>query len=59
MHRQAKFPGDGNQDAAARRAVELGHDEASDAGAFSKNFDLLEGILSGRGVKGKQRCMRR
>jgi hypothetical protein len=36
VDRQAVFLGDGDQDAAARGAVELGHDEAGDAGRLPK-----------------------
>src|SRR6476646_3432828 len=45
VNRQAEFRGDGDQDAAARRAVELGHDKSANAGNVAKNLDLRECVL--------------
>ena len=47
MHRQAVFRGDGDENAAAGGAVELGHDEAGDPGAPAEDLDLVE-ARSGR-----------
>src|SRR5215471_15084089 len=43
--------GDRDQDAAARRAVELGHDEARHSGDLPENLDLVERVLAGRGIE--------
>jgi hypothetical protein len=40
MHRQSVLFGKRHQDAAPRRAVELGHRKAGDAGSTVKCFDL-------------------
>src|SRR5438552_12479182 len=42
MDRQFEFLREGNQDAAARGAVELGHDEAGDAGDLAEHLDLRQ-----------------
>ena len=47
MDRQAELRGDGDEDAAAGGAVELGHDQAGDAGALAEDLDLVE-ARSGR-----------
>src|SRR5467141_165782 len=44
VNRQAKFCRDGDQDAAARGAVELGHHQAGDAGDFAEDIDLVERV---------------
>ena len=59
MHRQAEFPGDRDEDAAARRAVELGHHQPGDAGSLAEDFDLIKGVLSSRGVERQQGRVRR
>src|SRR5580765_6541719 len=46
MDRQFEFLGNGNQDAAARGAVELGHDEAGDAGDLAEHLDLRQRVLA-------------
>src|ERR1700747_2271812 len=58
MHRQAVFRRNGNQDAAARGAVELGHDKPGDAGDVAKDLDLGERILPDRCVEHQQNGMR-
>ncbi len=59
MHREgACLADDGDQDAAAGRAVELGHDEAGDPGALAENVDLRERVLAGGGVEHEQHVMR-
>src|SRR4051794_39549603 len=40
MDRQFEFLGERNQDAAARGAVELGHDQSSNAGDLAEYLDL-------------------
>src|SRR5581483_8000467 len=50
VDRQFEALGDGDQDAAARRAVELGHDEAGNAGDLLEDFDLIERVLARGGV---------
>src|SRR6516164_1489254 len=59
MDGQAEFCSDGDQDAAARGAVELGHDKPSDPGDIAKNLDLGERVLSDRRVQHQQNGMRR
>src|SRR5262249_54959923 len=59
MYWQAVFRRNGNQDAAARGAVELGHDKTGDAGEVAKHLDLGQRILPDRGVEHQQNGMRR
>ena len=59
MHGQGKFLRDGDEDAAARRAVELGHHQPGHPGTLAEDFDLIEGILSGRGIERQQCGVRR
>ena len=59
MNGQLEPLGDGDQDAAARRAVELGHDEAGDAGDLGEDFGLRHGILPGRRIEHQQHRMGR
>src|SRR4051794_19339951 len=54
MDRQAIARGDGDQDAAAGGAVELGHDQAGDAGALAEYVDLVEGVLASGSVEGQK-----
>src|SRR5207244_12853160 len=56
---EAIFGGDGDQDAAARGTVELGHDEPGDAGNIAKNLDLRQRVLADRSIKHQQNGMRR
>src|ERR1039458_7020557 len=46
MHRQAEAGGDRHQDAAARGAVELGHDQSRDARDLAEDVDLAERVLA-------------
>src|SRR6056297_1881612 len=46
MHRQGELVGQRHEDAAARRAVELGHDEAGYAGGLAEDLDLRERVLA-------------
>ena len=46
--------GGGDQDPAARGAVELGHDEAGHARAVAKHLDLRKGVLAGRRVEDEE-----
>src|SRR5581483_11173646 len=59
MHRQAELRRDGDQDSAARGAVELGHDQARDARDLLENLDLRQRILSHGGVEHEEHRMRR
>ena len=59
MHRQFVFFRQRHQDAAARGAVELCHDEAGNACGTMKRLDLRQRILSHRGVEHQQHRMRR
>src|SRR6266568_5788259 len=59
MHRQPKSFRDRHQDAAARRAVELGHHEPGHAGGFREFLDLGQRILADGGVEHEQHRMRR
>ena len=59
MHRQPVLGGDGDQDAAAGGAVELGHDEAGDAGALAEDVDLGERVLAGGGIEHQEHGVRR
>ena len=59
MHRQAELLGDRHQDAAARGAVELGHDEAGDAGDLAEDLDLAERVLPDGGVQHQKHGVRR
>src|SRR6266568_8800258 len=59
MHRQPKSFRDRHQDAAARRAVELGHHEPGHAGGFREFIDLGQRILADGGVEHEQHRMRR
>ena len=51
--------GDRHQDAAARGAVELGHDEAGDARDLAEHLDLRQRVLADRGVEHQQHRVRR
>src|SRR6187551_2753934 len=46
IHRQSEALGDGDENAAARSAVELGDDEAGDAGDLLEDLHLVERVLS-------------
>ena len=59
VHRNLEFRRQRDQDAAARGAVELGHDEAGDAGDFLENLDLRQRVLPDGGVEHQQHRMRR
>ena len=59
MHRQLEALGQHHQDAAARGAVELGHDQAGHAGDLAEDLDLAERVLPDRGVEHQQHGMRR
>src|SRR5580700_5482155 len=45
VHRHGEFLGDGDENAAAGGAVELGHDQAGDADRFAENVHLGERVL--------------
>src|SRR3954471_19100037 len=51
MDRQPELLGDGDEEAAARGAVELGHDEAGDAGDLAEHLDLRQRVLTDGGVE--------
>src|SRR5580693_3859640 len=59
MHRHFEPLRDGDQNAAAGGAVELGHDEAGDADDFAENLDLRQRVLADGGVEHQQHRMRR
>jgi hypothetical protein len=44
---QTQLRGDGERDAAARRAVELGEDDATDPGILNELLGLQEAVLTG------------
>ena len=56
--RQAEFAGDGDDDAALGGAVELGEDDAGDAGGLGEQTRLLQAVLAGGGVDDKQGLVR-
>ena len=47
---EIEFAGDGDGDAAFGGAVELGEDDAGDAGGLGEQAGLLEAVLAGGGV---------
>ena len=49
-HWELEFGGDGEDDAALGGAVELGEDDAGDAGGFGEEAGLGEAVLPGSGV---------
>src|SRR3990170_3233281 len=51
--------GDGHKDAAARRAVELGHHDPGDARDLLEDLDLIERVLPGGGVEHEDDAVRR
>src|SRR3990170_4440232 len=51
--------GDGHKDAAARRAVELGHHDPGDARDLLEDLDLIERVLPGGGVEHEDDTVRR
>ena len=59
MDGQRELVGDRDENAAARRAVELGHHEAGDAGDAAENLDLAQRVLPDRGVEHEQHRVRR
>src|SRR6185312_11733623 len=59
MHGNSELARDGDQNAAACRAVELGHGEPGHTDGFAENFDLGERVLSDGGVEYEQNGMRR
>src|SRR5688572_8837793 len=56
---EAELLGRGDHDSAARAAIELGHDEAGDAGKVAEHLDLGQSVLAGGGVEDEQNVMRR
>ena len=50
--------GDRDENAAARRSVELGHDDAGDPGDLGEGLGLRNGILAGRRIEHQQNGMR-
>src|ERR1700722_12192666 len=59
MPRHFELLCDGDQNAAARGAIELGHDEAGDADDLAENLDLRQRVLADGGVEHEQHGMRR
>ena len=59
MYRQTEFVGDGNENPAARRAVELGHHQAGNARYLAENLHLAERILADRRIEHEQHRVRR
>ena len=59
VDRQAEFFGCRHEHAAARGAIELGHDEAGDARGLAEHLDLRQCVLAHRGVEHQQHRMRR
>ena len=55
---KAEALGSRDEDAAARRSVELGHDQAGDIGGLTEGFDLGEGVLAGRCVEDQKHVVR-
>ena len=61
MNRQCELVGQRHQDAAARRAVELGHHQARHIDQVFEYADLADGVLPGGGIEHQQdivRCLR-
>ena len=56
---KVKALGDGDQNAAARRAVELGHDQAGHAGDLLEDLHLVQRVLTRGGVEHEQHAVRR
>ncbi len=56
---QVEFAGDRDDDAAFRRAIELGENDAGNAGAFGELAGLFEAVLAGGGVEHEQDFMGR
>jgi hypothetical protein len=59
MDRQAEPFGGGDQHAAPRGSVQLGHDQPGNSGGVAKNLDLRQGVLAGRRVEHQHHVMRR
>jgi hypothetical protein len=51
MNRQFETPGNGHENTAPRRAVQLGHHETGDPGDPGECLGLRNGILAGRRIK--------
>src|SRR5438552_4692907 len=58
IDRQSVLGGDRHQNTAARRAVQLGHHQAVDAGDVAEDLDLAQRILAGGGVDRLQHGVR-
>jgi hypothetical protein len=59
VDRQAILLGGGHQHAAARGAVQLGHDQAGDARHILEDLDLLERVLPVGGIEHEDHIVRR
>src|SRR3954451_12098943 len=59
LHGDAELARDGERDAALRRAVELGQDDAVDRHGLGEELRLAQAVLTGRGVDGEQRLVGR
>ena len=57
--RQVQLAGDGDGDAAFGGAVELGEDDAGDAGGLREEASLLQAVLAGGGIHHEKHFMRR
>ena len=54
MHRDFELRRDGDEDAAAGRAVELGHDQTGDDDGVAEDLNLGQRILADGGVEHEQ-----
>src|SRR5580692_2898906 len=59
VHWQAKYVGDGDDDATLGGAVEFSEHDAGDAGGLSEEARLLQAVLAGGGIDDEQHLMRR
>ncbi len=59
MDRQAVFCRDGDQNAAARGAVQLGHDQPRHAGPLAEHLHLIHGVLASRCIEDQQHVVGR
>ena len=58
MDGQGEFFSDGDENAAARGAVQLGHDDAGHPGDVAKRLRLENSVLPGGGIENEQHRMR-
>ena len=59
INRQLKFLGNRDQNSAAGRTIELGHDQTRHASTGAKHFNLRKCVLPRRRIQNKDHVMRR